>query len=507
MSGVNNGCPLILSFVSGKGGVGKTMLAVAAANELAQVCPTLVLDLDLFNRGLSGMFIRSTIEKPIAPPSFLSSANGREWFAAEIANNLYTVSFPDVEHLELGKHAPEHISDLAIDLQNWIVEIATQLNCEAVVLDCHGGPDVLSFASTKIANKTLLVSEPDRVTMFGTLHFLRRLDQLDICQSNVHLVFNKVVDSVGSTFLWRVYNRTLRVDYFADKPLLAAFPLELYLTKSFELNPLVSEDYPQSMLARKTQVMLFDLLHEEKNNFISRRARSVPRLMKNFRRKFFGRPPKLLSLDFLAAIGFVLLLVSSGLSLLRTDYRRELLNLGWNVWGWRWRKDADQNRNLELVESLKAKYKLIEEVVEYWDMLIMVWAVFAAAAVVLSWTRYLDRQATLFSHNRRYFSSGLHLLVTICLWGFVVYFLSTLFGDVLREYKSEKSGFENAGVVLIVILSAIGIVVTIWLGQAYRAYRDIRYSNRVFVGSARGIFAGAVLCATLVLIVSNLAMQ
>lgn len=320
--------PIVLSFVSGKGGVGKTMLAVAAANELSHARATLILDLDFFNRGLSGMFIQGENLHKVKPPPFVESAHEDGWNAKQIADNLYTVAFPDITAFETTSVNSESLKKLANSLQSWIRYLCDRLNCDTVVLDCHGGPDALSFAAVSVADETLLISEPDRVTMYGTLHFLRTLRGLGVRHARVNLVFNKIVESVGPNFLWRLY-KTYLTGYFEDKSLLAAFPLELYLTKSFENNPLVTEDYPQSMLARKTQVMLVDLLGDKGDGRVPDRAKSVPNWLAHYTRRFFGRPPKLLTVNFLAVVGFALLLMLVGVEALSgvyRDARREMRN-------------------------------------------------------------------------------------------------------------------------------------------------------------------------------------
>lgn len=319
MSTRNDSRPTVISFVSGKGGVGKTMLAVAAANELSHAQSTLVLDLDFFNRGLSGMFIQGQNVQRVKPPSFVEDTDSDRWWAQQITDNLYTVSFPDVTGFDTIDLEPQSLEKLADSLNLWIGYLCEVLHCKAVVLDCHGGPDALSFAAVRVADKTLLVSEPDRVTMYGTLHFLRTLRSLGVRDEHVHLVFNKIVDSVSPNFLWRLYKTFLK-DYFDEKSLLAAFPLELYLTKSFENNPLVTEDYPQSMLTRKTQVMLVDLLGDRRSAIVPSRAKNVPGWLASYTRHFFGRPPKLLTVNFLAVMGFVLLLVLVGVEALSSVY-------------------------------------------------------------------------------------------------------------------------------------------------------------------------------------------
>lgn len=46
---------LIVAVVSGKGGVGKTLVSTAIGYEFSKVHRTLIVDLDFFNRGLSGL--------------------------------------------------------------------------------------------------------------------------------------------------------------------------------------------------------------------------------------------------------------------------------------------------------------------------------------------------------------------------------------------------------------------------------------------------------------------
>ena len=460
------GKPLILSFVSGKGGVGKTMLAVSAANELAHVCPTLVIDLDFFNRGLSGMFVEKGKFADIEPPAFLDHGNPDEWYSKRISDNLYTISFPDVMGVANEMTDSGRIPDLAGALRNWIEEICKALECEAVVLDCHGGPDNLSFASVEISDKCIIVSEPDRVTMYGTLHFLRKVEQQDISLDDLHLVYNKVVDSVGAMFLWRSYDTHLK-HYFGKKPLLAAFPLEIYLTKSFENDPLVSENYPGSMLARKTQVMLFDLFKGDRKKFLSRRAATVPPLFRYFRRRFFWRTPKIFSVEFLAALGFALLLLITGLTWLLKDT---------DFVDWALLQLNSEFTKIAIRGQFKAAF----------EKTVTVWAAFAATALMLSWTRFLDRQATLYGVKRQFVRGALYLSTMVVLWGVVGYL-------VLLLLFEEYDGGRDLSFMTIVCLLALSLAVGIWIRQGYRAVRDVKYSNRRIVGMARGVCAFLIL--------------
>jgi cellulose biosynthesis protein BcsQ len=301
--------PLIISIASGKGGVGKTMLTVATADELSRQSKTLVVDLDFFNRGLSGLFREwlplerggmkpLTIDRPdfLQPPTSDSTAlepkiEDQPWELWQVAENLFHIHFPDtsnreddaVERGSEGGSRPERIALLTTELEKWLLGLASQFGFKAIVLDCHGGPDPLSFAAAIVADHTLLVSEPDRITLHGTLNFLRKLWRVCGEQSpDVRLVFNKVIPKFNVFFLKRFYNDNLRKEFY-DDALLAVFPMEMYLTKEFEQTRLLTESYPHSALARKTRLMLRDLLLKEHAELLRPISIRQPAWLRKFR--------------------------------------------------------------------------------------------------------------------------------------------------------------------------------------------------------------------------------
>lgn len=163
---------LKIAVVSGKGGVGKTMLAVAVANELANARPTLIIDLDFFNRGLTGLM--ATLQtgaagKAIAKPSFFAAdsndaaadaiADG-EWTVHKVAKNLHYVSYPDLTESEIRKSEVHDVAELASSLSDFIREAAAAAKCDSVVLDCHGGPDNSSFAACLVATTVCWFPSP-----------------------------------------------------------------------------------------------------------------------------------------------------------------------------------------------------------------------------------------------------------------------------------------------------------------------------------------------------------
>ena len=100
----------------------------------------------------------------------------------------------------------------------WICQ-ANEVGC--VVIDAHGGPDPLSFAACEIADHTMLVTEPDKVTLYGALNFLAILRSYspEPLSGKLHLVFNRVSSNFGWKGIETVYRSDL-ADLFGG-PLLA----------------------------------------------------------------------------------------------------------------------------------------------------------------------------------------------------------------------------------------------------------------------------------------------
>ena len=302
---------LVVSVVSGKGGVGKTMLAVAVARELSTSVPTLILDLDFFNRGLTGLMRHGRVLQQISPPEFFASSSSDQpqqgvWELVEVAPNLIHVRYPDFAPEQIQVLENTDITQLRQALWRFLDDLKKVAACEAIVVDCHGGPDQLSFAACTISDYSLLVSEPDKITFYGTLHFLRQLRRvipkdLELNALDVRLVFNKVVPAFSAVYLRRFYDKEVR-RRFDDRPLLAVFPMEMYLTKEFERTPFLTAVFPFSLLAKKTRVLLRDLLLEHHANCVPRSIRGTLRIRLSLLRNSIGRTPWIADLNKVMAV-------------------------------------------------------------------------------------------------------------------------------------------------------------------------------------------------------------
>ena len=256
---------LTVAYVSGKGGVGKTMLALAAAKELAGANRTLIVDLDYFNRGATGLLRGGTrLVTQVAAPRFLQRSHaGRPdtmWSLVQGERNLFHVDYPDLTRDEMRVFQSMDPVAMAIDLQEFVARCAAAARCRCVVLDCHGGPDNASFVACLMAHYSLLVSEPDRVTLHGTLNFARQLEaEAGSRPYDLRLVLNRVPTSFSSRHLRQVYDDELR-SFFGGADLLAVYPLESAIAKEFDRTPYLTAVYPNALLTRKTQALIYDLL-------------------------------------------------------------------------------------------------------------------------------------------------------------------------------------------------------------------------------------------------------
>ena len=258
----------MIQYTSGKGGTGKTTISVALAHELSKSGRVLLVDLDLFNRGLSGLFASadvadislSSLLASLAAPADSGAASLGAGDIVSIDDNLFCARCPEIDPSILKRILEQPEDDVRTYLEAFIQTVTDRLNCDFVVFDCHGGPDAISFAACQVAAYTIMVSEPDRHSVHGTLNFVRMLrPESESRRCDLRLVFNKVNPAFSAPFLTRFYKKYLAKD-FGDSTLLGIFPFEDFVAKIVGQYPVPSKLYPFSLLARKTELLVYELL-------------------------------------------------------------------------------------------------------------------------------------------------------------------------------------------------------------------------------------------------------
>jgi cellulose biosynthesis protein BcsQ len=267
----------------------------------------------------------------IQKPGFLyvGDEDKGTWQVTQVQENIFSISYPDLTKDEMRSFATRNVRTLTETLEEFVLEAAHNARCNCVVLDCHGGPDNSSIAACLLADYSFLISEPDKITFYGTLNFKRQLDAERFNKpANVYLIFNKIVPAFSTFFLHKVYNVSIK-KLFDGRPLLANFPLEVYLTKDFEKTPFLSNVYPNSLLARKTRLLLYEIFGQNHNKMLPKSILNMSWVMRFVDKHSLGKRWPVLNLDVvLPIIAFTFVILSTlyfGVGQV-IEYQREILN-------------------------------------------------------------------------------------------------------------------------------------------------------------------------------------
>lgn len=285
----------IISFVSGKGGVGKTSLAANFAWICGQVKKTVLIDLDFQNQGATGLFLASL---PPEAEGALEALTGPDGFAScnpiAITDNVCFVPAVTVGNPADYARMAEMMADtgLAGRLEGLLEHLRSHFGFEVMVLDCHGGLDYVSVAAHALSAQTIVVTEADPVTFNGTLELL---DFYSVCRpvvARVHAMAGSgssdplteepssaagsrapcgevsfVINRLPSKYRFHDLDATYRrliARYHGNLPLrksvLSYIPEEGFLAESFGEYPFCIKLAPKSVVARKLQLMMIDLV-------------------------------------------------------------------------------------------------------------------------------------------------------------------------------------------------------------------------------------------------------
>jgi len=286
--------PFSIAFVSGKGGVGKTILAANFAWVCGRVAKTVLIDLDFQNQGCTGLFAPhnefgqtnalESIEDPQsqAAQQPIPVAYGLDFFPA-----IDWRKRPSQEEIAAYVNSP----DFQHRVVNFINQLSLRHDYEIVVLDCHGGVDAVSLSAFQTCDCTLMVTEADTVTFAGTLELLNYYDTKS-SETSSELTSNEtleqqqytqapknniessssvkfIVNRLPGKFKWKdleqIYQQYFSkriLSFSKDKSIFCYVPMEELLADSFGEYPFHVKLAPKSIFSKKINYMVNSLLKD-----------------------------------------------------------------------------------------------------------------------------------------------------------------------------------------------------------------------------------------------------
>ena len=271
---VNRAAVTTVAMVSGKGGTGKTTLSVALAQELSKSGQVLLVDLDFFNHGLEGLLAgegrRGANGTPGAAKDDAADAELGRWARVDVDRNISCVYRDEDAGKGVGAMGngweptgTRSLDDIRRRLEALIASWTVNVGCDFIVMDCHGGPDMLSLAACQVATHAICVAEPDRQSVHGTLNFVGMLRGAgDGPCRGLGFVFNRVDTRFSAQFLVRFYEGRL-AKAFENRELLGIFPHEdCVAATAGQRPPVPTKWYPFALMARKVEILVRVLLKD-----------------------------------------------------------------------------------------------------------------------------------------------------------------------------------------------------------------------------------------------------
>ena len=257
-----------VSFLSGKGGVGKTTFSVNLAKILSDGSRVLLVDCDITNRGASTLLLPKIGDKDRTLYAMLCKElkwNGNEGKyekgIQKIDENLFFLPSTATRQLIDWIDYKTEFEDLKNAMSNIIESLVNEYKIDCIVFDCRPGPDPLSGAAASISDFVILMTEADKVTFDGTMHLRLYLSEKYNVKENVYFVVNRVPEKYSDLDLKHIYSKEV-LEFLQIFQLLSFVPFELEIFESFGEVKFVIEQFPSSILSSKLYVLAYDLFND-----------------------------------------------------------------------------------------------------------------------------------------------------------------------------------------------------------------------------------------------------
>ena len=274
--------PISVSFVSGKGGVGKTALATNFAFVCGNLARTIIIDLDFQNQGCTGLLTPFVeLECDNAMDSIINIKSIDVIRCARIETNVFFLpAVSRIQHLDLEKVKKLMQGSQVLDnLSAFLEHLKVREGFDIVIIDCHGGLDHVSYAAFNFSDYVLVVTEADTVAFSGTLELLKYYDTKlkrsnnlentlcgDLCrQPSIKFIVNRLQGKYRSKYLDIIYRKHLsdfsfQTQFLQDKSIFCYIPSEDLFANYFGQYPFFVKLDLDSVFSQKIHYMVYELL-------------------------------------------------------------------------------------------------------------------------------------------------------------------------------------------------------------------------------------------------------
>jgi cellulose biosynthesis protein BcsQ len=256
--------PIIISIVSGKGGCGKTRIAITLAQVLSQTSKVLLIDLDLYNQGLTTLLKQKVSEQDPTVYGLVYENRSIEKIDLDKKNEIRENIFflPGIYEIESGtfnlirKLEKEYdIPALKMELEKLVNSLSDRHNLDCIIIDNTGLPDIISISSALCSNKTLIITQPDSVTWKGALNFYINFKNNGGDENLVNFVINNVPKKFSSVDLTDIFGGY-------DFNFISNIPFEYGIFESFGRDPFDVVISQSSLFYRKITLMAARILKD-----------------------------------------------------------------------------------------------------------------------------------------------------------------------------------------------------------------------------------------------------
>lgn len=270
---------MIIAFVSGKGGVGKTTIVANLGRELAKgLSRVLLVDSDFFTRGLSFFMARGKYSFDFSFEDLISKHDrivldpSEEKYFFKIHPGLYLLpSLKGSFNSGIGRHIEESLHGRLRGVRKILRAVQSTYAFDFILIDTRSGPDFSSIFPALVSDAYWVITEEDVVSQEISNVLLRIIKE--------HADKEQIETTLGAFLVNK--SLTLKVSHmqvlmaFLERTLFRArcasiIPLNTKVREAFLNEQFATDVYPSSIFSKEIGVLAGGLTNKHVPSILNR---------------------------------------------------------------------------------------------------------------------------------------------------------------------------------------------------------------------------------------------